>query len=643
MSTTQIPQHDMPYLFQRLERVKDCLCTDYLQAYLDASCKAWYLHTATTYLAHHLIEVYRRRVEKIVRDTGIEALPLGTRQCVTISTTDTGQIMVCMRVNDTDAVDEYTTLTQALEERYQTHAWNNLARRLAIDLSTWALETLQQEKGTAVVEAMSDTALDTALTAYVVGTDADPLSTRIRRFLNLTAQHVAFDLTTTIEARGPSLVELEHLLGFRKTTTRAARLLPLLREEHLTVLSAAHYQALREALAKNTFQHVEGIPWPTAQLALGPARGQAQLRPVVVDTMPLMPPEDIEAWAQRMWRQREELTDVDADALDTLSALWLYQAHAPQDDGVADVNELLAMRGLQAKRGGQGRRGGYMPAQRAIILQSLSHIQNLWLDMAEMEVYGETDSRTGTRRRKPVKQAIQSRAFTITDLFGHVELDGRLDVQKFIFRPGKVFAHFLFGPGRQTALLSAKALSYDPLRQTWEKRLARYLSYQWRCKARAGDYMQPFRVSTLLEAAGEKLNHRKPSKTRARLERALDTLLRDGVIAAWQYDRWDETLTERHGWARHWLQATILIEPPDVIRDSYLSLLNDKMLKQSAQTPTTSLGERIKRQRQEQGLSQLQAAEQLGMHQSSYSRLEHGKVQPSPAVRKLLEQWLVVD
>jgi hypothetical protein len=41
-----------------------------------------------------------------------------------------------------------------------------------------------------------------------------------------------------------------------------------------------------------------------------------------------------------------------------------------------------------------------------------------------------------------------------------------MDVERFIFRPGKVFAHFLFGPGRQTALLSAKALHYDPYRQT---------------------------------------------------------------------------------------------------------------------------------------------------------------------------------
>ena len=125
---------------------------------------------------------------------------------------------------------------------------------------------------------------------------------------------------------------------------------------------------------------------------------------------------------------------------------------------------------------------------------------------------------------RQVRKAIQSRAFTITDLFGQIRLDGGLDVEKFIFRPGKVLAHFLFGPGRQSAMLSAKALAYDPYRQKWEKRLARYLSYQWRCRAHNGDYLQPFRVATLLDATGAELDRRDPARTRTRLEKALDTL-----------------------------------------------------------------------------------------------------------------------
>lgn len=134
-------------------------------------------------------------------------------------------------------------------------------------------------------------------------------------------------------------------------------------------------------------------------------------------------------WAQRIGQQREALSDLDADALDALSALWIYQARIPQEDAVADVDELLALRGLRAKRGAKVDVGD-MPAQRTAMLQTLTHLQNLWLDMSALEVYDVT--RTGTRRRTPTRQEIQSHAFTITDLFGQIRLDGGFDVQKFL-------------------------------------------------------------------------------------------------------------------------------------------------------------------------------------------------------------------
>ena len=168
------------------------------------------------------------------------------------------------------------------------------------------------------------------------------------------------------------------------------------------------------------------------------------------------------------------------------------------------------------------------------MLQSLVHIQNLWLTMSALETYDSDATRPGTRPRKPTTRVIQSRAFVITDLLGQLRLDGFVDVEKFLFRPGEVFAHFLSGPGRQTALLSAKALAYDPYRQTWEKRLTRYLSWQWRCTAHAGESGQPFAVTTLLTAVGHPANPRRLTWQRTRLETALDVIDHDKVIPPWQ-------------------------------------------------------------------------------------------------------------
>ncbi|HEX5505960.1 MAG TPA: helix-turn-helix transcriptional regulator, partial [Thermomicrobiales bacterium] len=185
-------------------------------------------------------------------------------------------------------------------------------------------------------------------------------------------------------------------------------------------------------------------------------------------------------------------------------------------------------------------------------------------------------------------------------------------------------------------------LKYDPYRQTWEKRLARYLSWQWRTKARNSDYLRPYRVATLLDAVGKEVYARRPSRTRERLEQALDTLQRDEVIAAWQYDRWDEAATERHGWAERWLEATVLIEPPEVVREQYRGLERPAPARERAALPEGP-AERLKQRRQELGLSQLQAAERLGISQTYFSLLERGKVpltDASPALRRRLRAWL---
>jgi len=634
----------MPYVFQRLERIKERLTTESLPTYLDASRKAWYTHLMATHLAQHLLEAYRQQVEITVGARGIEAIAPHHRAYFTILPTTTGTPTVQLHLNPHDVDNVHTTLSQSIERSDEASVWNTMEQRLATDLSTWALEQVTRQQGDAAIAAMPPAVFEDTLLCVIRNTAPEILvSERINQFFEQTAQHVAFDLANMVTARQPSLAELEYLLGFRDTAPPHTRIQPLLREEHLTVLSAAHYQALREALAFNTFERHDGVSWPTASLTKGSARGHAQLRPLIIDRHPLMPPEEIEAWATRMWQQRENLSDLDADALDSLSALWLYQAHTPEEDAVADVDELLSMRGLRPKRSGQGREGGFRPAQRHAMLEALSHIQNLWVNMSEVDIYEERTTRTGARRRKTSRQAIQSRAFTITDLFGQVRLDGGMDVEKFIFRPGKVFAHFLFGPGRQTAMLSAKALHYDPLRQTWEKRLARYLSYQWRCRAHVGNYQQPFRVATLLAAVDEALDERRPMRTRERLEKALDALHREGLIASWQYERWDENLLEHRGWAHHWCQATILIEPPDIIREIYHSLEKHETSRVQLPDAAIALGQRIGQRRQALGLSQMQAAEQLGVNQSYLSRLESGKVRRVSIDQQRLTSWLDED
>lgn len=433
---------------------------------------------------------------------------------------------------------------------------------------------------------------------------------------------------------------------------------PPQRDDHFAVFSPREFQQLREAIVSpKSFERAEDSPWPVSRLGRGGARGQAVLRPPAADEQQgLLSPVAVEAWAAEMWRQRNELTDLDADALDALSAIWLWQAQDPRDGAFAGVDDLLELRGIKPKRSGQGRRGGYEQEQRQDMLRALHHIQNIWLDMAEVEVFEDTPRRG---RRKSVKKQVQSRAFVVTDRMGQMRLDGHIEVERFRFVPGEIFARFLLGAGRQWALLSAKALAYNPYTQTWEKRLARYLSWQWRIRAKDETYFQPYRVETLLGRAGEELNQSRPRRTQERLEKALDQLQTDGVIAGWQYDRFDDWFAQitRKGWANDWLHATVMIEPPGIVVDEYEKIKHPNTAKSALGHPLRQLiphddddsgeepehkvlGARIRERRKERGLSQLKTAEELSISQSRLSRLESGKSRPTEPLKKRLVEWI---
>lgn len=443
-------------------------------------------------------------------------------------------------------------------------------------------------------------------------------------------------------------VDLEQLVGVEVGAEKGT--LPLLptRDDHRDTLSAHVFNELRAALAARRFRRDENSPWPVAPLGRTKRIGHAIMRPRETDSG-LLDPEQVEHWAAEMHRQRKRLSDLDADVLDALTAAWLYRGPShPQGLARIDVDEILDLRELGNKTNARGYGRGYHPDQRRRIAEAVAHIENIFLDMGEMEVHRRVNGKV-----KQVRERTHSRAFVVTDVHESLQprLDGYAQPVGFTFRPGEVFGHFLTEPGRQVMLQSAQALRYHETQQIWEKRLARELPFHWRVDAHKPlHYLQPLRVHRLLRMVNTDLEGWKPYRIRERLEKALNTLGSDGVIAGWQYDPGtyvdarEISRKRRHG---AWLSSGVVVEPPDVVKedcDRKAEAAQKRIRKRGAALPgkndAASLGESLKARRKEKKLSQLVAADRLGISQAFYSNLERGKKSPNAGLRAKIESWL---
>lgn len=409
---------------------------------------------------------------------------------------------------------------------------------------------------------------------------------------------------------------------------------------YMEVPSPAAYRALQTVI-QDPSRFQEGGPWPCA--IPDNMDGIIEARPPEADLQPWFEPDEEARLRDDMWRQVGQLGDLDADVLDILSDFWIRHARYPDQKVTCTVSYLLERRGMKRKKGGAGRRGGYYGTQENAIRASVGRI-GILLVSADIDTY---ETQPGKQRPRKERTRLSSRAFVVdtTASPGQMRLDGRTEVQAFTYSPGALFGRFLFGPGRQTALQSVKALSYHPQKERWEKRLARYLPWQWKCDAKNGGGVKTFRLRTLLDAIAEQPNRAHPTRTRDRLEQALDRLQKDGVIRGWQYGQeWEEDHARQPGWLETWLAATVAIEPPADIPEKYRSIATAAAEHRQALAPgpraRPDLPAQMRAHRKALGMSCLQVGEVLGVSGRAIGQWESGARTPSPATRKRIMRWL---
>jgi hypothetical protein len=340
-------------------------------------------------------------------------------------------------------------------------------------------------------------------------------------------------------------------------------------EDYLSTSSNQAFVIFREKMAKGLYEFPPG-EFPRLDICGGKVKGWAIIKPENVS--PVIN-EQLKAELQETMRRKvldiAKRGDLAADVFTIITAKWLREARHDEAMITITADEIMEARGLKKQKAGSGRRGGYKEEWRQEIAEQIDTLSQHWIVIGEMDVWQEVKG-----KRKKVKWQGEGRAINLDMRYGQARVDGSTDAFAWYIRPGSVFSRFLFGPGRETALLSCKALQYDYYRQKLEKRLAYYLAYIWRIDE--GRTLEGLLARTLLEKAGMEVDKRQPSRTRDRLHKALDQLKEDAVISWWEYEDPAQATAADRQWAKRWVDAKILIEAPEAITKHYLPIRNNR-------------------------------------------------------------------
>ncbi len=281
-------------------------------------------------------------------------------------------------------------------------------------------------------------------------------------------------------------------------------------------------------------------------------------------------PENEQAVAQQLWERVTTYSDNDGDVL--LAMLAQVVAAGPDEQGGTwiTVQAILDYRGILPKRHevepGVYRDAGHRPEDMQQIADCVGRLRDMHVSVRSWR----EPRKTGGRRRKVVQE---SYLILISDFLTQAE-EGQIKEDAlqiaWYYRPGSSLDVPL-RKNAKVAWLLQQALRYDPYREKWEKRLARYFMFQLRINNSFGGTTIQRSIREILEESGlfSSIDHTNPARTKERFETAMRTLVYHGHISGWSEAGYLAAM-ERHpirGKLEKWLAHKLEITAAPLIED----------------------------------------------------------------------------
>lgn len=137
----------------------------------------------------------------------------------------------------------------------------------------------------------------------------------------------------------------------------------------------------------------------------------------------------------------------------------------------------------------------------------------------------------------------------------------------------------------QEARAMRALMGYSPVHGRFKRRLGWSLSCEFRIRYKQQNWEQPYTVRDVLEDAPIPIDIRNPARTYKLFHEALETLQKDNLIGEVRYIKpprkrrpFDPGYdTGRKGWLEPWLDAQIVIMPPEDVEAEYRAALAERL------------------------------------------------------------------
>jgi hypothetical protein len=237
----------------------------------------------------------------------------------------------------------------------------------------------------------------------------------------------------------------------------------------------------------------------------------------------------------QFWNEVKSFDDYDVDVLLAIMAQIIKQGEQPAWFGASQFLDNRDLMPMMKKEGSTFRRAGHRR-------EDIDRVREALLRLSQLRIHIEEATPPEQRGQPRGKYVYHGPVFLIEDIWKQkaerrVVEQNEADKQyplAWRVRAGDWLTEYMKRP-RTMALLSEKSLHYHVTKEMWPKRLSRYCLFHLPHRKGQTKSMITRHVGSIMHDMSLPLDARNPERTRERFERALNMLVEDQLIGAWQY------------------------------------------------------------------------------------------------------------